>query len=123
MGEPPGRLRLRRLRAALQRRRRAAARRAPGQHLHHRPPDRPAAGRVGGPDGARSGGSAERYSAAGAPLGGDVRVNTYTTGRQSYPAVALAAAGDFVVVWQSYGQDVPNAYGVYAQRYSAAGVA
>ena len=38
------------------------------------------------------------------------------------PAVAMDADGDFVVAWPSYGQD-GSGYGVYAQRYNAAGVA
>src|SRR5205814_2644888 len=33
----------------------------------------------------------------------------------------MSAAGDFVIAWQSNGQDGSNT-GVYAQRYSAAGV-
>ena len=38
------------------------------------------------------------------------------------PRVAMDAAGDFVVAWASIGQD-GSGYGVYAQRYNAAGVA
>src|SRR5439155_334406 len=60
-------------------------------------------------------------STAGVPRGGEFRVNTYTTGHQTAPAVATDAAGDFVVAWASDGQD-GDGYGVYAQRYSAAGV-
>ena len=41
---------------------------------------------------------------------------------QRRPAVALDAAGNFVVAWESVGQD-GDGYGVYARRYSAAGVA
>jgi hypothetical protein len=62
-----------------------------------------------------------RYDAAGAPLGGEFQVNTYTTGSQSYPAVGMDATGDFVVVWHSDGQD-GSAIGVFGQRYDAAGV-
>lgn len=35
------------------------------------------------------------------PQGGEIQVNTYTTGNQQRPAVAMSEAGDFVVVWQS----------------------
>src|SRR4051812_34951113 len=56
------------------------------------------------------------------PAGAQFRVNTFTTGDQFAPAVAADAAGDFVVVWASDGQDGSNS-GVYAQRYNAAGVA
>jgi hypothetical protein len=76
---------------------------------------------------------AKRYTAAGqelappAPLAGagnaqgnEFRVNTYTAGAQRNPSVAVAADGDFVVAWESYGQD-GSGYGVYAERYNAAG--
>jgi hypothetical protein len=55
--------------------------------------------------------------------GPDFRVNTYTTGNQAYPATAMDADGDFVVVWQSAGQDQPTGTneGVYGQRYTADG--
>ena len=38
------------------------------------------------------------------------------------PSVAMDSAGDFVVAWQSYGEG-GSSYGVYAQRYTAAGAA
>ena len=38
----------------------------------------------------------------------------------STAAVAMDADGDFVVVWQSYGQD-GSGYGVFAQRFNARG--
>ena len=41
---------------------------------------------------------------------------------QRDPAVALAAAGDFVVAWGSDGQD-GDAYGIFARRFDAAGIA
>ena len=41
---------------------------------------------------------AQRYAADGTPLGGEFRVNTYTTGRQRIPRVAADLLGDFVVV-------------------------
>ena len=37
------------------------------------------------------------------PVGGEFQVNTYTTGRQAYPAVAAFVQGGFVVSWESYG--------------------
>lgn len=49
------------------------------------------------------------------------RVNITTTGDQSMPWVATLVGGDFVVTWSSNGQD-GSGFGVYAQRYSAAGV-
>ena len=38
----------------------------------------------------------------------EFRVNTYTTGGQSRPSAAMDAGGNFVIVWQSYGQDGSN---------------
>src|SRR5687767_537339 len=54
--------------------------------------------------------------------GGEFPVNTFTTSDQSSSAIAADADGDFVVVWQSYAQDGSN-FGIYAQRYDAAGAA
>ena len=45
----------------------------------------------------------QRYASTGAPQGAQFQVNTYTTSYQRRPAVAADAAGDFVVVWDSYG--------------------
>ncbi len=55
------------------------------------------------------------------PLGGEFRVNTFTTNSQTNPATAMDADGDTIVVWHSSGQDgtFPS---VYAQRYNATGV-
>jgi hypothetical protein len=64
---------------------------------------------------------AQRYHATGVPQGDEFRVNTYTTGGQNSPSVAMGADGDFVVAWESNGQD-GSGVGVYAQRYNAAGV-
>ena len=63
----------------------------------------------------------QRYNAAGVAQGSEFPVNTYTTGSQSSPSVAMDADGDFVVVWESYGQD-GDGYGIYGQRYNAAGL-
>jgi hypothetical protein len=65
--------------------------------------------------------NAQRYAASGAALGGEFRVNTTTTGDQINPSVAMDTGGDFVVAWQSQGQD-GSGWGVYGQRYNAAGV-
>ncbi len=54
------------------------------------------------------------------PLGNEFRVPTDTAGKHSFPRVASDAAGNFVVVWQSYPQD-GGIWGVYAQRYDSAG--
>jgi parallel beta-helix repeat protein len=66
---------------------------------------------------------AQRYNAAGVAQGSEFRVNTFTTNDQQNPAVAMDANGDFVVVWQSNNEAGDNGWGIYAQRYNAAGVA
>jgi hypothetical protein len=71
-------------------------------------------------DGSASGIVARRYAASGVPLGPEFVVNTYTTGYQSAPSVAVGPAGDFVVTWQSYAQDGAN-WGVFGQRYASTG--
>jgi hypothetical protein len=74
-------------------------------------------------DGSDSGIRGRRFDASGAPLGGAFPVNSYTTNRQALPAVGAAANGDFVVTWQSLGQNGPDNYGVFAQRFDASGAA
>jgi hypothetical protein len=67
----------------------------------------------------------QRYASDGATAGGEFQVNTYTTSSQSYPAVAVDAFGDFVVVWQSFGSagaDTSNR-SILGQRYASDGTA
>jgi hypothetical protein len=63
----------------------------------------------------------QRFAASGAPLGGEFRVNTYTTGNQQVPGVAMNPTdGSFVVVWNDQGHQ----YGVSSvkgQRYAPSG--
>jgi hypothetical protein len=49
-------------------------------------------------------------------------VNDFTKGKQLDPDVAINAAGDYVVVWESEYQD-GNRYGIFGRRYDAAGLA
>jgi hypothetical protein len=62
----------------------------------------------------------QRYASNGTPLGGEFRVNSYTTGDQALPSVAVANAGAFVVTWQSFQQD-GDGWGIFGQRYSSGG--
>jgi hypothetical protein len=64
--------------------------------------------------------SGQRYDSGGAPLGTEFRVNTYVTSAQRIPAVGANAAGNFVVVWESAGQD-GSSWGVFGQRFAASG--
>ncbi|WP_445630825.1 beta strand repeat-containing protein [Nostoc sp. DSM 114167] len=73
-------------------------------------------------DGSYLGIYAQRYNSAGSAIGNEFQVNTYTQGNQFNPTVAMDATGDFVISWQSYGQD-GSGDGIYAQRYTSAGAA
>ena len=64
----------------------------------------------------------QRYNAAGVAQGSEFLVNSTTTDEQSTPAVAMDAAGNFVVAWHSLNQDGAG-YEIYAQRFNAAGTA
>ncbi len=68
-------------------------------------------------DGDAAGVFGQRYGASGAPLGGEFRVNTYTTGRQINPRVAMVSNnGEFTVVWASASQD-GSGYGVFGRQF------
>jgi hypothetical protein len=54
--------------------------------------------------------------------GGEVRANDYTTGNQSRPAVAIDQDDNFVVVWDSFGQD-GDLEGVFVRRFDESGSA
>ena len=73
-------------------------------------------------DGSGDGVFARRFSSAGAPLGVELQVNLYTDDTQQLPTVAMDSDGDFVVAWQSQGQD-GSSYGVFVRRFSSAGAA
>ena len=44
-----------------------------------------------------------------------------STSNQFAPAIAFDDSGNFVIIWQSYGQDKANTYGIFGQRYDSAG--
>jgi hypothetical protein len=67
-------------------------------------------------DGDNYGVYAQRYNSAGERVGSELQVNSFTTGGQSNPVAAMDNNGDFVLSWQSFGQDY-DGYGVYARRY------
>ncbi len=72
-----------------------------------------------GQDGSGYGAFGQRFEASGAPRGSEFRINTYTTGFQAWPDVAVGSAGDFVVVWTS-GQD-GSSTSIQGRRYDASG--
>lgn len=65
---------------------------------------------------------ARRFTIGRFPLGPPFRVNTAVAGHQRHPSVTGFPQGGFAVAWTSLaaGQD-GSGYGVYAQRYAAAG--
>ncbi|MEZ6054481.1 MAG: hypothetical protein R3C02_24350 [Planctomycetaceae bacterium] len=71
-------------------------------------------------DGDSTGVYAQRFDANGNALGSEFRVNTYTTSSQIHPSIAMAASGEFVIVWNGAGQG-GDTTGVHAQRYDADG--
>ena len=73
-------------------------------------------------DGSQYGSFAQRFSASGALRGAEFRVNLYTPGSQRRPSVASDAVGNFVIDWQSPGQDGDDD-GVFAQLYGGLGPA
>jgi hypothetical protein len=91
-------------------------------------------GRAEDPDG---GTFARLYDPSWQPIGGELRVNTYTQALQGGPAVAADAAGGILTVWQSgvgYSPILPpqgweetgqdgSYFGIYAQRFTAASCA
>ena len=64
---------------------------------------------------------AQRFDTAGTKAGSEFRINSYTTGHQQSPAVAVDGSGTFTVVWESTGQD-GSAGGVFGRRFSSVGV-
>ncbi len=72
-------------------------------------------------DGDLAGVFARRFSSAGAAQGVEFQISDYTTGRQNQPSIVARDGGDFVVAWRSY-QDGSSG-GVFARRFSSAGVA
>lgn len=71
-----------------------------------------------GLDGSSLGVFAQRFDAAGLPVGGSFRVPRATEGPQAAPQVAMAPDGDFVIAWTDYGVTPSR---VMARVYAADG--
>ena len=69
-----------------------------------------------GEDGQYTGIFGQRFTSSGERLGSEFQVNTYTPQYQSFPDVAMDAAGDFIVTWGSF-KDT----GIVARRYHSDG--
>jgi len=63
---------------------------------------------------------AQRFDAAGQPLGEEFRANSVTPGSQSSAQVAMGPDGGFLIIWQS-AMVGDRGTGTYGQRYDAAG--
>jgi hypothetical protein len=73
-------------------------------------------------DGADGGIYGQRFDANGIARGAEFRVNSEIANEQGAPDVAMDAAGNFVVAWESLNQD-GSSWGIFAQRYDASGAA
>ena len=76
-----------------------------------------------GEDGDMQGIFGQRFSAAGAKLGGEFQINQWTYRNQRTPAVAALANTNFVVVWISELQRGSASVDVYARLFDSSGVA
>lgn len=73
-----------------------------------------------GQDGSGYGVYGQRYTSAGAPVGPELQVNTYTRNHQQNRVVEALPNGGFIVAWESTGQDGSKG-GIYSQRFRASG--
>ena len=71
-----------------------------------------------GQDGSDLGIFGRNYFVSGATAGFEFQVNTYTTGRQAYPAVGKewSSIGCYVVAWSSDGEDASGS-GIFGRVY------
>ncbi len=74
----------------------------------------------GNQDGSSTGIFGRRFDREGNALGNEFQVPTYTTSVQNNSRVASDADGNFIVVWQSFGQD-GDRFGMFGQRFDSAG--
>lgn len=71
-------------------------------------------------DGAGWGIFGQRHDATGSATGPEFRMNTATASHQAYPRIASSPGGEFLVVWDSFGQD-GSSFGVFGRRYDSSG--
>jgi Ca2+-binding RTX toxin-like protein len=72
-------------------------------------------------DGSGSGIYMQRFTAAGVADGAETRVNSYTPGAQTDPAVTILSGGGFAVAWAS-AQTAAGGSGIVVQRFNSSGV-
>ncbi len=71
-------------------------------------------------DGAGYGVYAQRYDETGGTVGGEVRINTTTTGDQSTSDITELSGGGYLITWHDNGAD-GSGYGIYSQLFGADG--
>lgn len=74
-------------------------------------------------DGGDKGVYAQRYNADGQKVGNEFLVNTTTAYSQARPAVKYMLNGKFIIVWESWKQDIvtPSGYGVFGKIFNSTG--
>jgi hypothetical protein len=72
-------------------------------------------------DGDQMGIFAQRFDAAGTPVGDEFQVNSFATSEQAVPSIAMNDTGYVVVAWHSQSQD-GSGFGIFAQRFQLRGV-
>ena len=68
-------------------------------------------------DGDQAGVYAQRYASSGAPVGGELKVNAYTTGNEVQARVAMPSVGWFTVVWSSTANQDGSGYGIFGRQF------
>ena len=59
-----------------------------------------------------------KFYADGSAATDEILINTTTTYSQAKPSIATMPNNSFVVLWESWGQDQSNSYGIYGQVFS-----
>ena len=62
----------------------------------------------------------QRFNSDGSKLGSEIQVNTYIENNQENSVLTSLSNGDFVVTWQSNGQD-ESSWGIYGQIFEENG--
>ncbi len=77
-------------------------------------------GALGNQDGAGYGIFAQKYNKNGARVGFEFQVNSYTSGYQQFPSIAIDADGDFIIAWDGSGPG--DVQGIFAKIFYAEGL-
>jgi hypothetical protein len=65
-----------------------------------------------------------RFDSSGSAQGGELQVNVFTTNSQLESDIAVESDGDFIIVWESGGQEgAAGSSGVFGRRFTSNGAA